>query len=101
MDSRIDPGYLYAFLRSPAFMKAIRGHDQSIGVPHISPQQVGQVEIPLPPIAKQKAVVVNLSRQLESAESLTGRCREELAAIGALPASLLRAAFNGDSKNRA
>ncbi len=86
MDSRIDPDYLYAFLRSPAFTNAIRGHDQSLGVPHISPEQVGRVQIPLPSIAMQRSVMADLSGQLEAAESLIARCREELAAVTVLPA---------------
>ena len=34
-----------------------------------------------------------LDAQVAAAEALAARCREEVAAVGALPAALLRAAF--------
>jgi len=93
----VERDYLYAFLRAPIFMSSIRGHDQSLGVPHISPTQVEYVQLPLPSIALQRHVVRDIAHRLKAAEGLISRCREELAAIDALPASLLRAAFNGQS----
>jgi type I restriction enzyme, S subunit len=33
----IDPGYLYAFLQTNTFIAEVSGHEQSLGVPHISP----------------------------------------------------------------
>lgn len=92
----VDADFLYAFLRSPVFMNSIRGHDQSLGVPHISPAQVESVQMRLPSLAIQRRVVTQLSRHLNAAESLIARCREELAAIEAVPAALLRAAFSGE-----
>lgn len=54
--NRIDPGYLYFFLNTSFFKEAISGHEQSLGVPHISPMQVESVEIPLPDIDEQKKI---------------------------------------------
>lgn len=95
--AQLDADYLYAFLRSALFIDAIRGHDQSLGVPHISPAQVEAVEIPLPDLTTQRRLAAGLTHRLAAAEGMVARCREELAEIESLPAALLRAAFNGAS----
>lgn len=93
--AQLDADYLYAFLRSALFIDAIRGHDQSLGVPHISPAQVEAVKLPLPDLPTQRRLAADLGEKLAAAEGVIARCREELAAIEALPASLLRDAFGG------
>ena len=52
--------------------------------------------MPLPPISDQRRIAADLLRKLAEAERLTAVLRDELAAIEALPAALLRAAFNGN-----
>lgn len=37
---RLDADYLYAYLQTYLFISKISGHDQSLGVRHISPSQV-------------------------------------------------------------
>lgn len=99
--AQLDADYLYAFLRSALFIDAIRGHDQSLGVPHISPAQVEAVELPLPDLPTQRRLAAELTQRLAAAEGVIARCREELAAIEALPASLLRDAFGGGRESEA
>jgi hypothetical protein len=43
---QIDPAYLYAFLQTSIFIAEVSGHEQSLGVPHISPAQVEAIQIP-------------------------------------------------------
>jgi type I restriction enzyme S subunit len=88
--------YLYVFLRSPQFIDAISGHDQSLGVPHISSKQVENVHIPLPPLAEQGETVKGVTRQLASAEGVCQSMQSQLAALDHLPAALLRRAFAGE-----
>lgn len=57
---KLDADYLYAYLQTDLFISKISGHDQSLGVPHISPAQVEAIEIPLPEISVQR----ELSKQL-------------------------------------
>lgn len=95
--SALDIEYLYLFLRSPAFSNAIRGHDQSLGVPHISPSQVERVEIPLPSLMTQKRLVSELKACLSGVGGLVDSCRDEAAAIEALPRTYLQEAFEGAS----
>lgn len=44
-------------LRSSLFLNALRDETTGISVPHISQNQVGDIIIPLPPIAEQKRIV--------------------------------------------
>lgn len=41
---KLDADYLYAYLQTDLFISKISGHDQSLGVPHISPSQVEAID---------------------------------------------------------
>jgi type I restriction enzyme S subunit len=56
-EKKILPHYLYGFLKTSHFIKFISGHDQSLGVPHISPEQVEAIKIPLPDLNIQREIV--------------------------------------------
>lgn len=86
--------YLYFFLNSRLFIDSITGHDQSIGVPHISPKQVEAVKFPLPPIVEQKRIVAILSDRIAAVEQARLASQAQLAAAQALPAAYLRQIFN-------
>lgn len=58
------------------------------------------MKIDLPPdLPTQRRLAADLGQKLAAAEGVIARCREELAAIEALPASLLRDAFGGARPN--
>lgn len=86
--------YLYFFLNSRLFVDSITGHDQSIGVPHISPKQVEDVRLPLPPIAEQKRIVGILSDRLTTIDKARLATQIQLEAAQALPAAYLRQIFD-------
>ena len=52
--------YITLILRSSLFKNAVEGQATGISVPHISPTQVGNVAIPLPPIAEQKRIITQI-----------------------------------------
>ena len=60
LNDKVVPDYLYFYLQTNDFIEAITEHDQSLGVPHVSPKQVEQLELPLPPLDKQRAVAARL-----------------------------------------
>ena len=91
----LDPGYLYAFLRTSTFRDAISGHEQSLGVPHVSPRQVASVRLPVPTLAMQRDIARALEGELRLASSAARGLEEQAAEIGRLPAALLRSAFSG------
>lgn len=91
---QLDAAYFYAFLRSPQFIDAIRGHDQSLGVPHISPAQVERVELPLPSVFTQRRIAAELNDSLASVDAARAAAEARLAAAEALPAAYLRQVFD-------
>lgn len=62
--------YAALILRSALFMNAVAPQTTGISVPHISPTQVGNVAIPLPPLAEQKRIVEKLEQLLPLCERL-------------------------------
>lgn len=89
----IDANFLYAFLQSTRFIGKISGHDQSLGVPHISPDQVENVEIPILPLHEQRHIATRLQAQLAEVDAL--RCALELQQndLDALPQRILAQVF--------
>jgi type I restriction enzyme S subunit len=87
--------FLYLFLNSDTFIRQITGHDQSIGVPHISPQQVMSVVMPLPDVTKQTQITKWLDDKFFATSIAEASIQQELDTIEAMPAALLRKAFSG------
>lgn len=90
---KIDADYLYAFLQTDMFISAISGHDQSLGVPYISPTQVENVEIPLPPMSMQKTLSKKLIEMSRSWEIAFTAAHAQLQEIAILPQKILAQVF--------
>lgn len=91
----LDPSFLmHLFI---ACRKPIR--DLGSGAVHhtIYFPTVEQFSVCVPDPATQRRLAAELTQRLAAAERVIARCREELAAIEALPASLLRDAFGQQS----
>ena len=93
----VDPDFLFAYLQSSRFIAAISGHDQSLGVPHISPGQVEAVEFPLLPIAEQYKLASRLKSQLVEVTAIAQAAAAQLAEIDRLPQRILAQAFAGSA----
>lgn len=89
----LDPDFLmYLILRS---RREIR--DLGSGATHHSIyfETVVNFSVCVPPIAEQKRIAAELSQRLAAAGRLTRTLADELSALEALPAALLREAFGG------
>jgi type I restriction enzyme S subunit len=62
--------YIALLLRSNLFRNSVEGETTGISVPHISPNQVGGVPIPLPPLAEQKRIVAKIEELLPLCDRL-------------------------------
>jgi len=62
--------YIALLLRSSLLKEALIGKTTGISVPHISPGQVANVVVPLPPLAEQKRIVAKLEELLPLCERL-------------------------------
>ncbi|MCA9158851.1 MAG: restriction endonuclease subunit S [Planctomycetales bacterium] len=96
LSNEIDPSFLYAFLQSPLFINQIPGHDQSLGVPHISPGQVGNISIALPTRPEQKRIANVLRTKIDSVAIAGGSAAKQLEAISLYNASLLCLLFESE-----
>ncbi len=56
---------------------------------------LGAEHVPLPPVSEQHAITARLDTELNAARTLAERLEARLAEIELLPATLLRAAFDG------
>ena len=66
----ITKDYISLMLRSELFKNAVESQTTGISVPHISPSQVANFAIPLPPLAEQKRIVAKLEELLTSCDRL-------------------------------
>jgi len=71
-------------------------YSDNSGYPTLKKSVVEEIEIPLPPIPEQKRIAVTLKDQMAAVEKARTAAEEELNTINALPAALLRRAFNGE-----
>ncbi|EKF9135273.1 restriction endonuclease subunit S [Vibrio cholerae] len=90
---KLDKDYLYAFLQTDLFISKITGHDQSLGVPHISPSQVESIEIPLPSPDEQKALAKRLKEITDTWQDLASALQNQVNDLTKLPKAILAKAF--------
>ena len=88
-----DRDFIATFMRSEVFLRRAATVSTTGQLPRISIEEILAAEIDLPEPHEQARIAVALSAQLAAANALIARCREELAAVEALPAALLRRAF--------
>lgn len=91
--SAVDPDYLYGFLQSPRFIDTVSGHEQSLGVPHISPSQVESVQLDLPDLFEQRRIAARLKAQLAEVETARQAAQLQLKDAGALKSKALETLF--------
>lgn len=91
---KLDADYLYAFLQTDLFISKVSGHDQSLGVPHISPSQVEAIEIPLPNISVQRKLSSQLNDVSSTWQTAVTAMQLQLHDLSKLPKAILAQAFD-------
>lgn len=91
---KLDADYLYSCLQTNIFISEISGHDQSLGVPHISPSQVERVEIPLPEVAVQRELSKRMTEVTSLWQTAVTAIQVQLNDLSKLPKAVLAEAFN-------
>jgi len=89
------PEFFEYAIRTPGARKFIEHNatGTSYSMRNISQETIRAIPLPVPPVADQKRIAADLSHRLVGAQRLTKSIGDELTAIDALPAALLRSAF--------
>jgi type I restriction enzyme S subunit len=74
----------------------LRGLNKAAAVPGLNRDDAYALSIPLPPLAEQCRIAAILAERMAAVERARAAAEAQLAAINALPAALLRQAFNGE-----
>jgi restriction endonuclease S subunit len=94
--SRASPEFLFRWFSTPMVQRILSETKTGSSIPLITLGILRSVPIPLPPLTDQQRIAATLTAQLAAAERLRQTLQAQLDAINALPAALLRRAFNGE-----
>jgi type I restriction enzyme S subunit len=89
-------GFLLLALKADTFQRQLTAAMKQTTRNQVPITQQRELLLPLPPLMEQHRIAADLSYRLAEVECLKQAIRAELAAIDALPATLLREAFGGD-----
>lgn len=97
IEGTADSRFISAFINSGEGRRFIAENmARAIGQVNISASTMRMMPIPLPPLPEQKRISASLKKQITAVETVRAVVEEKLATINALPAALLRRAFNGE-----
>jgi type I restriction enzyme S subunit len=92
---RCYPGYLVRFLRSDACKQKLEKIAGGAVMPNLSNTDLGNLSIDLPPIERQKAILLEVEVIAKETQRLESLYRQKLTALDELKKSLLHQAFSG------
>ena len=89
--------WIHYFVRQPTVLHDATNHfTGAVGQQRVPDDFLKSLEIPLPPLDEQERIAGVLRGQMAAVEKARTAAEEELQTINALPAALLRRAFNGE-----
>jgi type I restriction enzyme S subunit len=91
----LDPHFTAWMLVSDEFTKYADEESRRARMPKLNRDQLFAWNAPIPPLREQQRIVARLSEQMAAAGKTRKALEEQLNAINALPAALLRRAFSG------
>lgn len=92
--------YLIYFLKSKKYTYSISHFSQGTNILNLKTSQLGQIEIPLPPLAEQQKIVAVLEATFEKIDTAIALLKTNIEKIKQLNESVLNEVFeNGDWKN--
>jgi len=94
--SLAEPEFIAWFMRSSVYLQRAPIQTTPGQLPRIRTEEVASVELHLPPIPEQRAICALINDQVTKINQLHTALGNQLAAINALPAAVLRRAFNGE-----
>lgn len=91
----IDPVYLSYFLKSPAYWEAISEAKLGIAVQNVNATKLKEIQIPLPPLLEQKAIVEIIETQFTRLDAAVAALKRVQANLRRYRAAVLKAACEG------
>src|SRR5262249_10168581 len=88
--------YVFWFMLSPTYLKRSPVGSNTSQLPRIRLEEVAAVEFGLPSLEKQVQVVSRIQCVVDDINQLSDALQERLMTIKAMPAAVLRRAFNGE-----
>jgi type I restriction enzyme, S subunit len=95
-DSVALPAFVEWFLRSPAYWKQVKASSSGIAQPNVNAKKLAEIEIPLPTLTEQRALVDHLEASGTILRSMMLAIRLAQKRAGGLRHSVLREAFTGN-----
>ncbi|MCD4833705.1 MAG: restriction endonuclease subunit S [Bacteroidales bacterium] len=96
-NSSISVDFLKHWLRSKIFQDIIFEHSGGAAIPNVPAAKVlKKIIIPIPPIQKQKEIVINIELMLTETKKLERVYQQKLKDLEELKKSILQKAFNGE-----
>jgi type I restriction enzyme S subunit len=87
--------YLFRILSSPMFVNYFTPEMTGVSVPHISPSQIGDFPIPVPPFPEQAAIAAYLDLETAKLDALEGKVCEAVERLQEYRTALITAAVTG------
>jgi type I restriction enzyme S subunit len=88
--------WIHLYLRQPAVLRAATAHfTGAVGQQRVPEYFLDTLTIPVPPLPEQRRIAQIVMDQLAALERARKAAEQELSAIDALPAAILRQAFSG------
>lgn len=92
----VHPNFLIHYLRTPSVRNELISKSGTGTITNISQGNLETLAIPFPSLLTQKRIADKLASQFVTTDNARAALEAQLAAIDALPAALLRRAFNGE-----
>jgi type I restriction enzyme S subunit len=92
---RLNGDYLLGLLSSEMFVAHFSPDTTGVSVPHISPEQIGNFIIPVPPITEQEAIVAFVGTETAKFDALTAEAERGIELLQERRTALISAAVTG------
>ncbi len=96
LQSTIIPDYLEKVLNAPVCRTQAENLTRGMANRNLVLKDLKLIILPLPPLDEQRRLAGELRKQMAAVDKARAAAAEELHTINALPAALLRGAFNGE-----
>jgi type I restriction enzyme S subunit len=91
----LDPDYLLGLLSSEMFVAHFLPETTGVSVPHISPEQINNFVIPVPPLEEQQAITAHLGAETDKFDALTAEANRAIELLQERRSALISAAVTG------